>query len=131
MANPGGRQTLRDLLWFLVVGTLGAGLYVGLAALLHRLGLATAPASAIGYGLCIPAVYLAQRSLAFRSDAAHRTAFPRYAAVQMLGLSLAALLPPLFERGLGLTPAAAFAGVAVTTPACSFVALRFWAFRRG
>lgn len=121
---------MRDLAWFLAVGTLGAGLYVAFAAGLHRLGLATVPASAMGYGLCIPIVYLAQHSLAFRSDASHRSAFPRYVAVQMLGLSLAALLPAFFERGLGLPPAAVFAGVAVTTPACSFLLLRFWAFRR-
>lgn len=123
-------RPLRDLAWFVVVGTLGAGLYVAFAAALHRLGLATMPASALGYGLCIPVVYLAQRSLAFRSDAAHRTAFPRYVAVQMLGLSLAAGLPALFERGLALPSWAVFAGVAAATPACSFLLLRFWAFRR-
>ncbi|MGV3651826.1 MAG: GtrA family protein [Devosia sp.] len=91
-------------------------------------GLPAPVVSTACYALFIVPTYLAHRRFSFRSDVAHARALPRYAAVQALGLALAALFSALAYEVLRLpNPAAAIAVVGLTS-LISFILLKLWAF---
>ncbi|WP_072340432.1 GtrA family protein [Devosia enhydra] len=91
-------------------------------------GLPAPVVSTACYALFIVPTYLAHRRFSFRSDVAHGRALPRYAAVQALGLALAALFSALAYEVLALPNPAAAIAVVVLTSAISFILLKLWAF---
>ena len=119
---------LRTTAAFLLVGASGALAYVLLSSLLEHYGLSPTLASVASYLICIPIVYLAQRKIAFRSDAPHRAALPKYVAAQLLGVALAAVLPGAMMAQFNAPAPLAFAAVAATIAVTNFLLLRFWAF---
>ena len=117
------------VLRFLVVGgslTLAYSVLSSILAL--ALNMPAAIASAVGYALCIPGGYLAQRNVAFRANAPHARAAPRYVLLQAPLLALGALLSWLFVTMLHWHEAVAFFVVGPTVAAVSFFAQKLWTF---
>jgi putative flippase GtrA len=84
--------------------------------------------SALCYAAMIVPAYLGHRARTFRSAAPHRAAFPRYVAVQLAAIGLAALFSYVCYGMLSFpTPLAALL-VGGLTSALSFTVLRLWAF---
>jgi putative flippase GtrA len=121
-------ETLRSVISYFGVGAAGALAYVVLSTVMTTLtGVSPWICSVLVYlGLILP-VYFAQHRLTFRSQQAHRTSLPRYIAIQMLGVFLAAILPRLLSAS-ALPPGAIFAAVALTIAVTNYGLLRFWAF---
>jgi len=72
--------------------------------------------------------YLSQRSLAFRSDAAHATAFWRYAVLQAPLVLMSTSITWLLIDRLKLSEGPAFAVIGILIAMVSFLLQRFWAF---
>lgn len=121
-----------ELMSFLLVGGAAAAGYAALSVLMIglRTGIADWIVSAGCYALFIIPVYLAHRRFSFRSDTPHAVALPRYVAVQMSAVCLAALFSYVCYSVLNLTPALAAIVVVGLTSGVNFVVLRFWAFAR-
>jgi putative flippase GtrA len=120
------------LVRFLAVGGTLAVVYAGLSGVLHAgAGMPAAVASGVAYGFTIPPAYWCQRVLAFRSDAAHSRAFPRYVLLQAPLLALGALLSWLLLDVLHGPKVISFFVVAPAVAAVSFVAQRVWTFAKG
>jgi putative flippase GtrA len=124
---------LRDLAAFLLVGGTGAVLFILLSTLMIELrtGLPEWLVSAMCWAILIGPVYLGHRLFSFRSDAPHGRALPRYVAVQVLGLLLAAGFSWLAYAILGLPSFAGAVLVAGLTAGVNFVILKLWAFAAG
>ncbi|SEO23882.1 Putative flippase GtrA (transmembrane translocase of bactoprenol-linked glucose) [Pseudorhodobacter antarcticus] len=118
---------IRTILFYFGVGGFSAAVYVVLATLLTKAGMTAWIASAICYLLITPFAYLGQHRWTFASKSEHMIAFPRYLALQALGLSLASLLPLLLVDQ-GIQPTLIFATVAVTVAALNFVLMKIWVF---
>ena len=119
-----------QLIAFLTVGGSGAVAFVMLSSLaigLHT-GLADWLASAVCYGALIGPVYLAHRRFSFSSEAPHRHALPRYVAVQLCALLLAAGFSYLVYGYFGLPTVAASLLVTGLTSGVNFMVLKLWAF---
>jgi len=84
--------------------------------------------SALCYGLFIVPVYLLHRRFSFNSDAPHGHALPRYIAVQLASLALAAIFSFVAYGVMGLPTFGAGALVIALTSGVNFVVLRRWAF---
>jgi putative flippase GtrA len=84
--------------------------------------------SSLCYGASILPVYLLHRRFTFRSDAAHRTALPRYVAVQAMALLLATLFGYLLYGALALPSLPAALLVIALTSGVNYVVLKGWAF---
>lgn len=119
-----------QLLVFILVGAAGALGFVLLSTML--IGLRTgAPdwiVSAASYSAMIFPVYLAHRQLSFRTTAPHRSALPRYAAVQLAAVGLAALFSYVFHGVLAVPALPAAVLVVALTSGVNFLVLRAWAF---
>ncbi len=131
-AGAGRRTLLAELGAFLVVGGAAALGFVALSILATRLdtGLPDWIVSAVCYALFIVPVYLLHRRFSFSSEAPHGVALPRYVAVQLSALALAALFSFICYRLAGLQPAIAATLVIVLTSGVNFLVLRLWAFAR-
>lgn len=121
---------LSELISFILVGGTAALSFVGLSMLMVsvRTGLPDWLVSAACYAVFIVPVYLAHRSFSFRSNAPHAVALPRYIAVQLSALALAAVFSFLCYSLLGLQTAVAAVLVIGLTSAVNFVVLKVWAF---
>lgn len=123
----------RDLLGFLLVGGSGAVAFVVLSSL--AIGLRTGVPDWIVSALCwaalIGPVYLGHWLYSFRTGAPHRQALPRYIAVQLAGVALAAIFSYLTYRILGLPAVVGAIAVTTLTSGVNFVILRAWAFAVG
>jgi putative flippase GtrA len=122
------REKLRLILSFLGVGLAISIAYVFFAAFITGLGVKNWIASFFCYLALIPAAYLGQRRITFKSNTSVGTSFPRYVATQFLGLTLSILLPYLFSSS-AIAPTLQFASVAIITAVFNFVLLKIWAFR--
>lgn len=124
------RPVARDLLSFLIVGGLAALSYVVLSTLMIGLdtGVADWVVSAISYAVHVIPVYLAHRRFSFRSRAPHAVVLPRYVAVQLSAVVLAAIFSYVCYRVIGLRPLFAAALVTILTAGVNFFVLRLWAF---
>ncbi len=127
-----GRGPLGDLLAFLLVGAGGALCYVLLSTSLMALGLPWPRwvTGAASYAVLVVPVYLMHRRFSFQSDTAHRVALPRYMAVQMMAVGLAALFSWLFYSVFGVPSLYGSVLVIVLIAAVNFMVLRLWAFAR-
>ena len=119
-----------ELLSFLCVGGLAALCFVGLSMLMieFRTGLPDWLMSALCYAAFIVPVYLAHRHYSFRSSAPHAFALPRYVAVQLSALALAASFSYICYGLLGMPTTIAALLVIGLTSGVNFVVLRLWAF---
>lgn len=115
---------------FVMVGGTAAICFAGLSSLLINLhtGAPDWVVSVVCYAAFIVPVYLAHRRLSFRSAAPHAMALPRYIAVQMLALMLAAMLSFVFYDVFRVQALAAALLVIGLTSALNFMILRAWAF---
>lgn len=120
---------LRTLLSFVSVGGSSAVAYIVASTILTRSGVAPWIASTLCYVVLIPAAYLGQRLFTFQATISHRSSFPRYVAVQFIGLALAAFLPRVFANVAKANPLAIFVAIALFIAVTNFVLLRWWAFR--
>jgi putative flippase GtrA len=84
--------------------------------------------SAICYGALIVPVYLLHRRFSFKSEAPHGRALPRYVAVQMASLALAALFSFVAYSVLKMPSMGAGLLVIALTSGVNFLVLRRWAF---
>lgn len=130
--SAAGQQSplLAELLSFLTIGGTAAVSFVGVsAAAVAAFG--SLPAwlvSALCYALYVIPVYLLHRRFSFRSDTAHAKALPRYVAIQLVGVVLAAGFSWLAYGIVGLPTAVAALLVIGLTSGANFVVLRLWAF---
>ncbi len=117
---------------FILIGGFGSALFVTLSSI--AVSLLAHPewqVNAACYALTILPIYLLHRRFSFRSVAAHRRALPRYVAVQLMALGLAALFSFVIYGTLHLPPFAAAILVVALTSGLNFVVLRSWAFAGG
>ena len=119
------------LLRFLAVGGTLVLVHIALATLFAVAFRIPPPiANMTAHALCLLPTYLAQRRVAFRSDAPHARAFWRYAFLQLPLIGLGAVLASLLIGQMGLQPALAFVLICPFVALVSFVAQRWWAFAR-
>lgn len=121
---------LAGLVSFVIVGGSGAAAFVVLSSVAMALptGQPRWLVSAICYALLILPVYLLHRRFSFRSEAPHGHAFPRYVAVQVAGLVLAASFSFVAYGVFALPTVAAALLVVGLTAGVNFFVLRHWAF---
>lgn len=126
-------SAVTELLSFLFVGGIAAIAFVGLSTVMIDLGTGLPDwiMSALCYAAFIIPVYLAHRRLSFRSAAPHGVALPRYIAVQLGALVLAAIFSFVCYNMLGMATAAAGLAVICLTSGVNFAVLRLWAFASG
>lgn len=115
---------------FAMVGGTAAVGFAGLSSVLIELrtGIPDWVVSALCYAAFIVPVYLAHRRLSFRSDAPHGMALPRYVAVQLIALALAAVFSFVFYDVFRVQALAAALLVIGLTSSLNFMILRAWAF---
>lgn len=115
---------------FVMVGGTAALCFAGLSSALIGLhtGIADWVVSALCYAAFIVPVYFAHRRLSFRSDAPHGMALPRYVAVQLVALALAAIFSFVFYDVFRVQVLAAALLVIGLTSSLNFAILRAWAF---
>ena len=119
------------LLRFLAVGGTLVLVHIALATLFAVvLPMPPAIANMTAHALCLLPTYLAQRRVAFRSDAPHVRAFWRYVVLQLPLIGLGAALASLVIGQMGVQAALAFVVICPFVALVSFVAQRWWAFAR-
>ena len=127
------RSVAGELVGFILVGGSGALAFVVLSTL--TIGLKTGVPDWIMSVLCwlslIGPVYLGHRLWSFRTGVPHRRALPRYIAVQLCGIVLAAIFSYVCYRVLGQSTVVASTVVTALTSAVNFAILRAWAFGEG
>ena len=119
-----------QLFAFLLIGGAAALSFVGVSAAAIAAFRELPPwlVSALCYAAYIVPVYLLHRRFAFRSDADHGRALPRYVAVQLCGLGLATLFSWLAYGVVGRPTLLAAILVIGLTSGVNFLVLRGWAF---
>ncbi|TPM35646.1 GtrA family protein [Mesorhizobium sp. B2-3-4] len=113
---------------FVVVGVGAAGLFFVLSWLLVSLGLPPFAGSAIAYATAFVIAYRAQRGWTFGEEHDHRTAFPRYLALQAGCAAFSGLVSQVAVTHFGLSPVAMSALATVATSTISYVVSRLWVF---
>lgn len=126
-------SVLAQLASFLIVGGTAAGSFVLLSSAMLglRTGIPDWIVSSLCYAAFIVPVYLAHRQFSFNSRAQHRRALPRYVAVQLSGLTLAAIFSFVAYGVFRLPPVMASMLVIGLTSGVNFTVLRLWAFSGG
>jgi putative flippase GtrA len=123
---------LAQLTRFGVVGVSCAVLYASLAwSLTVMAGLPAIAASVLAYAICGVFSYLGQKLFTFRSDVPHAEAAPRFLAVFLAGISVAALAPMLLTDRMHLPPLVAIVFAGAVVPALNYVVFSLLVFGRG
>jgi putative flippase GtrA len=112
---------------FLVTGGLGAACYLLLSIVLTMLGVVTWIASLMVYGTLVPLIYIMQKKFVFESDTPHSVAFPKYLAIQILGISVSGLLPFILG-GFSVAPGTSFVAVVAFITVTNYILQSRWAF---
>ena len=113
-----------------MTGVLSVALYVGGAALGHRiLGLDALVANAAAYVAATAFNYLMNFYWSFRTTRKHSEAAWRYLALSGTGVVLNSLYVDLVMRSFGAPLEVAAITFAALWPLVSFFAMRYWAFR--
>ena len=123
---------LAQMMRFGLVGVSCAALYTALAWSLTVL--AGAPAvtgSVAAYAISGVFSYLGQKLFTFRSDAPHAEAAPRFLAVFLVGISVAALAPLLLTDRMHLPPLVAIIFAGGVVPALNYLVFSLLVFGRG
>lgn len=92
------KKSLIHFVLFGGIGGFGAGSYILLSHLATCVGLQPWIASPLVYVSLVPIVYVLQKRFVFHSTAPHRASFPKYVAIQLLGIFLSSFLPYIFAR---------------------------------
>lgn len=114
---------------FGLVGLANTAITLGAFALLHRAGVASAPASALAFLLGAANGYALNRRWTFRAGPASTNGAARYALVQGGAAALDARLTVVLEHALGGRAPAAQAIALVPVSLLAFAFSRGWAFR--
>ena len=132
-AGNAGTPVFAQFFAFLLIGGGAAFAFVGLsaAAVAAFDALPAWLVSSLCYAVFIVPVYLLHRRFSFRSAVAHSRALPRYIAVQLTSVGLAALFSFVAYGVIGLPTLAAAIFVAALTSGVNFLVLRRWAFAEG
>lgn len=126
MRVPTRRHRLHQPLAFLAVGLTSAAIDGGVFLALHRMGMAPAAASAVGFVSAFVVNYRGNRDLVFNfADAPG--ALSRYAALVVVNLGLSSAGVWLLV-GAGLAPWAAKLTTMITIAAINFLTMRRWVF---
>ncbi|WP_338720554.1 GtrA family protein [Devosia sp. XK-2] len=128
--RPDGRVAGGGIVPFVLIGGSGAlGFILSSSALIAALPMVEAwVISVLCYAAFIVPIYLLHRRFTFGATAAHGQALPRYVAVQMLALALAAVFSFLFHGTLGLPSLPAAILVNLLTAGVNYMVLKSWAF---
>jgi putative flippase GtrA len=132
-AEDAGAPVLAQFFAFLIIGGGAALAFVALSSA-AVVAFDTLPAwlvSSLCYAGFIVPVYLLHRRFSFRSSVAHSRALPRYIAVQLASVALAALFSFVAYGVIGLPTIVAAIFVAALTAGVNFLVLRRWAFAEG
>jgi putative flippase GtrA len=124
------RSPIIELVFFALVGGSGAVAFVLISNFAIALGTPMPDwvVSSLTYAALILPVYAMHRKLSFQSEAPHRSALPKYIAVQVTGLCLASVFSYVFYAMFGLHSAFASVLVIGLTSGVNFFVLRLWAF---
>jgi len=119
-----------QMIAFALIGAGGALSFVLVSSALIGLGtgLPNWVTSALCYAAFVLPIYLLHRRYTFVSSASHGSAFPRYVAVQVSGVTLAALFSFVAYNVFGLPAFPASIAVTALTSGVNFVVLKLWAF---
>jgi len=127
-----GRVDLARLIRFGVVGVGCALLYAALAWSLTALaGLAPTTSSIAAYAVAGVVSYLGQKLFTFQSDAPHTDTAPRFLAVFLVGVCIAAAAPLLLTDRLHLPPLVAIVFTCGVVPLINYGVLGRLVFSRG
>lgn len=120
---------VRELVLFLLVGGTSAALYALLGVFLTT-GLHLRPSLAVllAVAVILPPTYAVQRSLTFRSQRPHRSAFLRYVLTQAISNAAAILCAEVFTATFIDQPWLAFVMIAILVACMNFVLLKMWTF---
>ena len=122
----------RTVLRFGLVGLLATGIHVAVFLLLaDGAGLDPTLATALAFLVATAVSYLANHSWTFGLRGGHRGRFGRYLVVALAGAGLNMAIMRAATAGLGWSKEAGLAAVLAVVPACSYLANRYWSFRRG
>ena len=124
------RSLLGSGLRYLLTGVTSVAIYVGGAALGHRvLGLDATIANVVAYLVATAYNYTLNFYWSFRTTRSHSEAAWRYLALSGTGVVLNSIYVDATMRFLGLPLEAAAISFSALWPLVSFVAMRYWAFR--
>jgi len=129
-AKPAKPSVWLQLAAYLVIGAIASGAYVWLCTVLagFNTGIPAWASNAFAYALFLIPAYLANKRLAFQSDAPHRRALPRYVTVQVGSIIVTGLFSYVSYNVWGMeTGEGAFVAL-ILTAGVKFVVLRAWAF---
>lgn len=117
------------LLRFLAVGGSAAGLYVVMSTgLVELLQWRPWAASLLSYGISIPTAYIAQKRFTFASSCGHIVALPRYVALQIVGMIIAAAVAEALSSLSFLTPPLVFLLTVGAVAGITYLVMSRWIF---
>lgn len=122
------RRAWRAIAWYLVIAAFNAVFYVALAAGLVALGVSPPVAGSLALLPVLAISYVGHKSKTFRSAGLHRHEAPRFIAMSVIDLMLAAAVPQLAVYWRA-PPIAAFVVLTGFIPFANFLLIRFWIFR--
>lgn len=133
MTEPGDtasptRSAFAPVAWYCVIACFNAAFYVALGELFTALKFSPSAAGVLALIPVLVVSYLGHKSKTFRSRGSHRREAPRFIALSIMDLALAAAVPYLVHR-LGGTPLIAFMILTMLVPLANFAVMRFWIFR--
>lgn len=120
---------LREVIVFLMVGGTSTALFAAFGVLFTRASVRPSLAMLLALAILIPPSYLGQRSLTFRSDRPHHSAFPRYVGTQAVGNVLGLIVAEAFPAIMRNHPQVAFLLLAIGVASTNYLLLRLWAFQ--
>ena len=123
------REWLRKLATFGSIGMANLVLYLIVYGLLTRAGLSKIEAGALAFASCTVVSYLGNKTLTFRSTAAHAEEAPRFAVTSILGAAIATFGPSLLVDTCGLSEPQALAIVCILVPLQNFLLMNGIVFR--
>lgn len=121
-------KKIRHFILFSGVGGFGAGCYILFSYLATCAGLPPWVASPLVYTSLVPIIYSLQRCLVFHSTVPHRTSFPKYVAIQLLGIFLSLFLPYTFSH-IALPATLSFFMVVGFIMVANYILQKRWAFQ--
>jgi putative flippase GtrA len=124
-----GALDLREKFTFVVVGGFCATWYLGLASVLHYLGISPAGSSTAASVLCLPLGYFGQRSITFRSARRHGRASLAYFTVQGISVLIVTAVTFVSAEVLRHPPIVAFLLAGIVAATASYFMQKYWVFR--
>jgi putative flippase GtrA len=123
---------LAQIVRFGGVGGLATLAHVTVALAAQRgLPVSVQQANFMGFLAAVMLSYFGHARFTFQTRVGSAGQVQRFALMSLLGLATSSSTVWLVESALGLGFGAAMAVVAVVVPAVTFIAMRFWVFRRG